>query len=460
MSMNVAVESVSAPAEIPLDGMQKLRLQSADPESRTDSGYFTQTPTPDRNSKQSSRSSSNAVDRLTTQTRVLRSSTNPLQELSEFDIQVDAATISRFSNIQPQIERALLKYVHKTPGKFRAMAIRLMVLGASAAQAKPHIVVLVAEEQYKRARKFFDKSSVQSLVRPRDETLPSFEVLIYARPPEQKQAEHDNIDVLIPMINGDLGFTTETFCGAPIIIRHLSGAEKRATFGGIIKVVDQHGNLKLYGLTAGHVVGDSDDYVSVQSSSDMNPRDDDLVLSDSEPESESESDTDCDVDELENLSNKSSKQSHDAATSWDQGDKVLMFQDSNTAWSSVELRSMGMISKDSPQMHDQSDEQTPDVQAYLDWALIDMSTYKPNHLRPRARGFDDSTNPVQSTSGDLVKPLSKSSYKGVRRSVVVISGSEGPKRGTISALPSRILLGPGKEFVDTLVVNLDAGKGM
>ncbi|KAJ5885184.1 hypothetical protein N7495_009694 [Penicillium taxi] len=456
--MSVAIEPAPASDQNLSDGVQKLRLQSVDLEQHQDSGYFTQSQTPDRNSKQSSRSSSSAVDRFVAQTRMLRSGANHSEDLSEFDVPVEAVTISRFANIQPQIERALLKYVHKTPGKHRAMAIRLMVLGASAAQAKPHIVVLVTEEVYKRVRKFFDKTSVQSLVRPCDETLPSFEVLIYARPPEPKQAEHDDIDVLVPLINGGLGFNTDTFCGAPIIIRHPSGVEKIATFGGIIKAVDRNGEFKLYGLTAGHVVGDWDDYVSVESASDTGQNDDELLLSESDPDSDSDLESNFEMSEIVEPVNKSEEITEDAAAPSNEPEKVLILQDSLTAWTSFEFGNVGVISKDSPQMNSQSSWQKEGGSAYFDWALIEISSYKPNHLRSRALSADGSSELVASTSGDLVKPLAASTYRGVKKSVIVISGSEGPKRGTISALPSRILLGPGKEFIDALVVNLDGGK--
>ncbi|KAI1856355.1 hypothetical protein JX265_011602 [Neoarthrinium moseri] len=452
MNDNTGSASLSAPLEV-----QKLRIQSADLEPRRDSGYFTQSQTPDRTSKQSSRSSSNSVDRIPTQTLVLRSGVKAGDDLSEFDIHVDEATIDRFKVIQLRIETPLLKYVQKTKGKYRAMAIRLMVLGKTAAQAKPHIVVLAAEDQCKRVRKFFDKSSVQDLVRPSDKTLPSFEVLIYGRPPDPKKAE-DDIDVLAPLINGDIGFTADTFCGAPIVIRHPSGTEKRATLGGIIKAVNQHGDFRLYGLTAGHVVGNSDDYMSIASASDSAPStSDELFLSDSETDSDCESD-------LENPSEKDRTSASEVeeraseAGNLESSETVLMFQDGSTAWSSLELGVMGRISKESPQVADQSDRATTDVSAYFDWALIEMSKYKPNRLRPRTHNADDAADPVATTSGDLLMPPPSSDYNGVRKSVVVITGSEGPKRGTISPLPSRILMGPGKVFVDTLVVNLGLGK--
>ncbi|KAL7953233.1 hypothetical protein V8C34DRAFT_66509 [Trichoderma compactum] len=59
---------------------------------------------------------------------------------------------------------------------------------------------------------------------------------------------------------------------------------------------------------------------------------------------------------------------------------------------------------------------------------------------------------------ELVISVSPSSSHGKRQPVTLVSGSEGLKRGFLSALPSRLLLGPGRGFVDTLIPNLDSNK--
>ncbi|RYP73373.1 hypothetical protein DL771_003641 [Monosporascus sp. 5C6A] len=420
-----------------------------DSDSRRDSGYFTQSRTPARNSnsQQSSRSSSNAVDRSANQVRPVLCGTGPAQSLTQFDKHVDNDTISRFSHIQSQIEKPLLKYVCKFPGKYRSMAIRLMVLGTSESEAKPYIVVLAPEDQCKRVRKFFDKSSVRALCQPGDETMPSFEVLVYGRPPELKEGD-DNIDVLVPLINGNLGFTSDTYCGAPIIVRQPSGVEKRATFGGVIKAVSENGDFKLYGLTAGHVVGDTDDDLSIQSATDTVAHSDDLSISDSD----SDSDTDGSVEEVQGAVEYFELS--------DEPENALEFQDDSSAsWSSLELGNLGNISKESPLVSPSDGKDSTWISGEnFDWALIEMTNYKPNRLRPRSRTRDESSHAVASTSGDLVMPPPLSDYIGFKKSVVVIAGSEGPKRGHISALPSRLLLHPGREFVNSLVVNLEDNK--
>ncbi|RYP64897.1 hypothetical protein DL770_009105 [Monosporascus sp. CRB-9-2] len=447
----MATRTIANPISRPTTSQEsrKSLVRASDSDSRRDSGYFTQSRTPARNSnsQQSSRSPSNAVHRTVNQVRPISSETGPAQSLAEFDKHVDDDTISRFSHIQSQIEKPLLKYVCKFPSKYRSMAIRLMVLGTSESEAKPYIVVLAPEDLCKRVRKFFDKPSVRALCQPGDETMPSFEVLVYGRPPESKGGD-DDFDVLVPLINGNLGFTSDTYCGAPIIVRQPSGVEKRATFGGIVKAVSKNGGFKLYGLTAGHVVEDTDDDLSIQSGTDTVAHSDDLSISDSE----SDSDTDGSVEEIpETL--------EDVELS-DEPEKALAFQDDSSAsWSSLELGNLGNISKESPQVSrgDGKDRKWISGENF-DWALVEMTNYKPNRLRPRSRTKDEGSHAVVSTSGDLVMPPPLSDYIGIKKSVVVISGSEGPKKGHISALPSRLLLHPGRKFVNSLVVNLEDNK--
>ncbi|RYP53649.1 hypothetical protein DL768_001429 [Monosporascus sp. mg162] len=432
---------------------RKPQVRAGDSDSRRDSGYITQSRTPNgnSNSQKSSRSSSNTVDRTANHFRPVSSGTGPAQSLAEFDKHVDDDTISRFSHIQSQIEKPLLKYVCKFPGKYRSMAIRLMVLGTSESEAKPYIVVLAPEDQCKRVRKFFDKSSVRGLCQPVDETVPSFEVLIYGRPPEPKEGG-DDIDVLVPLINGNLGFTSDTYCGAPIIVRQPSGVEKRATFGGIVKAVSENGDFRLYGLTAGHVVGDADDDMSIQSATDTVAPSDDLSISDSD----SDSDTDGSVEEILEAVEEAVE---DVELS-EELKKALAFQDDSSAsWSSLELGNLGRISKGSSHVSPWYEMgRTWVTGENFDWALIEMTNYKPNRLRPRLRTKEEGSHAVASTSGDLVMPPPFSDYVGIKISVVVISGSEGPKRGHISALPSRLLLYPGRKFVNSLVVNLEDNK--
>ncbi|CAH0016924.1 unnamed protein product [Clonostachys rhizophaga] len=400
---------------------------------RQDSGYGSQFPSPDGKlpvvveSIQTGRLSAKGTSRS------VPSAPTPITGLTEFDKSVDNATLSRFRHVHLMLEKPLLE---------------LMVLGRCEADAKPCIVVLCPEQQSKKVRKFFDKKSVRAVRLPED-GQPSFEVFVVGRAPEPKQADGD-IDVLIPIVGESEGYTNETYCGAPIVIRQASGVDKRCTFGGVIKATWSNGEVKLYGLTVGHVLSDLADDLSVSTESDQARSSDDwgFELSDSDSEDESvdsaEEEPDdeaqplCVIDELQ-----------------------LGLADGSASWTALELGKIGSISKDSREYQSAAtDTKYGEPDAYYDWALIDMVSYKPNLIRPRKlpHGEVQEDGAFKSGNLELVVTASPSSRHGKRQSVVLASGSEGLKRGSLSALPSRLLLGPGKEFIDALILNLDNDK--
>ncbi|KAH6892496.1 hypothetical protein B0T10DRAFT_375476, partial [Thelonectria olida] len=423
-----------------------------------DSGYATQSSSPDgksaeptsvRDSCVSTQSSeSTTVDN---KARPIPLALTPVADLAEFDKSVDDDTLSRFRHLHAQIEKPLLAYIRsRLPGrKYRPIALRLMVLGRSEDDAKPCIVVFCPEQQSKRVRKFFDKSSVRALCRPEDDNTPSFNVFVLGRPVETKHGD-DDVDVFISIMGESEVYTTETYCGAPIIIRQPSGAERRCTFGGIIKTVSLDGDVKLYGLTVGHVLfGDSDDDLTVGTMSDgAEPLDDwAFQLSDSESEDEPDDLAGEDLDGIESLHAIESLQ-----LAWEDT------SDTSQSWASLEVGKIGCVSKASMQSETATaNTNGEESKPFYDWALIDMESYKPNRLRARKLPNGEVRDGAFK-SGELVMPAMPPRNSGKRQPVVLLSGSEGPKRGSLSALPSRLLLGPGKAFVDTLVLGLDDDK--
>ncbi|KAI0381134.1 hypothetical protein F5Y04DRAFT_84635 [Hypomontagnella monticulosa] len=438
-------------------GLYKLEDDDCDRNLQKDSGYSTSFQTPDQNAspEESGRSSSNTVGKIINQVRLVLSGTGLSRSLAEFDKPLDEDTISRFSHIQSQIEKPLLEYVGRFPGKPCRMAIRLMVLGASESDAKPYIVVLVPDNLCKRVKKFFAKSSVRELCQPDSETTPSFEIMVYGRPPELKEGS-DDINVLGLLVNGNLGFTSNTYCGTPILVRHPSGMERRATFGGIIKLVSQSGDFKLYGLTVRHVVGYMDDNPSTPSAADAETSPPSRCISDLDLDSDSDSDMDMDAYEAYDGNEKSMG---DIQIVNKLEDTPVLQDDDLRSWSSLEFGQLGIILKESSQLFyggGKDREWVPDEN--LDWALIDVTDYKPNRI-PLERGGKDMSSSIHSAaSSDLAMTPPSPNYMGMKKSVIIISGSEGPKRGHISALPSRLLLHPGKKFVSSLVVNLEDNK--
>ncbi|KAL6811630.1 hypothetical protein J3E69DRAFT_350045 [Trichoderma sp. SZMC 28015] len=406
----------------------------------------------------------------------------PITGYAEFDKSVDNATISRFHHVRSLLEKPLLEYIRSTIRKKHSpISIRLMVLGRSEDDAKPCIVVLCPEQQSNRVKKFFEKKSVRALRLPKD-GQPSFEVFVIGRKPETKQAERDidadmplvfesgtaeilwrdmqqleakktagDIEVFIPIISESKGYTNETYCGAPIIIRQSSEVDKRCTFGGVIKAVWPNGEMRLYGITVGHILlNNLEDGLTASTESGQSRRSDNWIFEFSNSDSEDES---CDSAEEE--------QNNEAEPLFAMDELQLALPDANSSWTADELSNINSISKDSPRYQSAAtDTKNDEPEAYYGWALIDMISYKPNLIRPWKMSHDEAQEGGVFSSGDheLVISASPSSSYGKGQPVVLVSGSEGLKRGSLSALPSRLLLGPGKEFVDALILNLDNNK--
>ncbi|KAL2679039.1 hypothetical protein Neosp_009795 [[Neocosmospora] mangrovei] len=412
-----------------------------------DSGYVTQSTSPDSKLAESFPLKSAAT--AESKARPVPLALPPLTDLAEFDKSVDDNTLSRFRHVHTQIEKPLLAYIRsKLPGRrYRPIALRLMILGRNEDDAKPCIVAFCPEQQCKRVRKFFDKTSVTALCRPEDDTVPSFDVFVLGRALETKHAD-DDVDIFIPIVGGREGYTDDTYCGAPIIIRKPSSVERRCTFGGIIRTMSWDGDIKLYGLTVGHVLwSDSDNDLGVGTTTKDGAEplgSSELELSDSESEDEPDGETEQEPEEAESLPAMENSQLSLGGN-----------HDTPTSWASPELGKIGCISEDS--LHTRI--ATPntmgeDAGRYYDWALIEMEQHKPNRIRPRKLS-NGAIQGEEVRSGDLLMPVRPPCVDGKRQSVTLLSGSGGLKRGSLSPLPSRLLLGPGDVFVDTLVLSLD-----
>ncbi|KAJ4182445.1 hypothetical protein NW759_017126 [Fusarium solani] len=385
----------------------------------SDSGYSTQPASPDDKVAESYQPKSTPVQN---KARSVSLALIPLTDLAEFDKPVDDNTLSRFRHVHTQIEKPLLAYIRsKILGRrYRPIALRLMVLGRREDDARPCIVAFCPEEQRKRVRKFFDKSSVTALCQPEDDTLPSFEVLVLGRALQTKHTGQD-IDIFIPIIGDHEGYTDETYCGAPIIIRSPSAMDRRCTFGGIITTVSQDGDTKLYGLTVGHVLwGDSDSDLTVGTTKEGAESLDisQLQLSDSESEDELDEVTE---QELKGTSSLPAKDNPRVALGGD--------LDTSASWAAPKLGKIGCISEDS------LGTQVEDGGRYYDWALIEMEQQKPNRIRPRKLS-DGKAQGESVRSGDLLMPVTPPCSNGKRQSVTILSGSEGLKRGYVVELRS------------------------
>ncbi|KAK4070723.1 hypothetical protein Trihar35433_5190 [Trichoderma harzianum] len=351
-------------------------------DDQQDSGYSsTQFPSPNGKLIESD---CTQIPRLSTSASVngkgrsVPSAPTPIAGFAEFGKSVDNTTISRFRHVLSLLEKPLLEYLRSTIRKKQCpISIRLVVLGRSEDDAKPCIVVLCPEQQSKKVRKFFDKKSIRALRFPED-GQPSFKLTVFGR------AQSSD------------GFLVE----------------KRCTFGGVIKASWSNGEIKLYGLTVGHILlDDLEDDMTASTESDQSRCSDDWVFELSDSDSEDKS-----------FDSSEEKQNDEAEPLCRMEELQLTLPDATT------------------------DTNYHEPEVYYDWALIDMISYKPNLIRPRRMSHDDAQEDRVFNSRDHELP------------VVLVSGSEGLKGGSLSALPSRLLLGPGREFVDALILNLDGNK--
>ncbi|KAL7783945.1 hypothetical protein V8C43DRAFT_325688 [Trichoderma afarasin] len=344
--------------------------------------------------------------------RSVPSAPTPIAGFAEFHKSVDNATISRFRHVHSLLEKPLLEYIRSTIRKKQCpISIRLMVLGRSEDDAKPCIVVLCPEQQSKKVRKFFDRKSVRALRFPKD-GQPSFKIFV-----------------------SSAGFLVE----------------KRCTFGGVIKASWSNGEIKLYGLTVGHILlDDLEDDMTASTESDQSRCSDDWVFELSDSDSEDKS-----------FDSSEEEQNDEAEPLCRMEELQLTLPDASSSWTADELGKIGSISKDSPRYQSAAtDTNYHEPEFYYDWALIDMISYKPNLIRPRRMSHDDAQEDrvFNFPDHELVMPVLPSSGYGKRQPVILVSGSEGLKWGSLSALPSRLLLGPGRGFVDSLILNLSSNK--
>ncbi len=213
---------------------------------------------------------------------------------------------------------------------------------------------------------------------------------------------------------------TTTLCGTPILISRKSEEgdyrnSRKATIGGIIKVTAADAQIRLYAVTAGHVLHDSQD-------SSSNPDDD----------HRSDMYSTYDPAHLENYtSHQTELQSEDVLPgAWDFADNDVFSEVLNTK-DFVELQ---------------------DKQPSHDWLLLTIKSGMPNELLARK-------SPGCFERRELREAARPGFHDGVSEPVIMIGGSHGPKRGELSSLISRVLIGSSNKFVDAYVLTLNNRDG-
>ncbi|KAF3941037.1 hypothetical protein ABW19_dt0202456 [Dactylella cylindrospora] len=134
--------------------------------------------------------------------------------------------------------------------KPKFMAWKLKVLGENEISKRPFIVVLCDPNSTKKIQKFFNKREIREQCEDIP-SLPSLPVLVVASAPTKLGSS-------VPLVLGPSDvFCDYTTCGEGVQIVH-EGKTTAATIGGVLKIVVD-GRISLFGMTAGHLLEESED---------------------------------------------------------------------------------------------------------------------------------------------------------------------------------------------------------
>ncbi|RYP44145.1 hypothetical protein DL768_009380 [Monosporascus sp. mg162] len=334
------------------------------------------------------------------------------QDLLIFNLKVDVSLKQRFNDILDRIEEPLLKYIQKPRERYQPISVRFGYLGTSERDVKPSIIVFCCEEKSKRVGKFFKKSLAKDLCRPPNGEFPTFEVYVVGSRPYPRLRE---LDVEVQIATPELALgnrDVETFCGAPIRLLSRGSSKKLyATLGGLIKVSVHGSDPKLFGMTAGHLLENWSDIQESELASDS----DDI---ESDYSSSPEEDTDRNPPQY----------SDEHTDPWN-------FSQYHPVNTSIATPTTGPGSSRG---------------RYYDWAVFEVDEARRNLLPAQTL--------TEQLVGDLIMPREESisSFENPR-SVVMLSASGPMRRGSLTDGPSRLLLGPGRALVKTLIFTLGDG---
>jgi hypothetical protein len=396
--------------------------------SATDSGYGTgadSTPGPDNRqfpgSARSVRSLSVALNGENGET------------LQSFDKEVLPTTIDRFKAVCSELEPALVNYMLKHYVKHAAMAIRMMVLGTSSANAEPCMVVFCHKKRESRVRRFFDKAFARDLCRPSSPDLPSFRVVIVPRDLRFLAQFYTHLET-------DEEHVSDTCSGAPVRTNGVIGTGPVGTLGGLLKVNYDSTEFELYGITAAHILRPQLDW-----DSDSGESVDDLGSSEMPSYMPKEQDP-----ETEGYANDLS--SSDDEQEQNVGECTLFV----TTQSDQEGSSNGPMTSSNyskflgfaPPQFSGGARYSEALSTELDWVLVEICQRpKPNRMR-------------SGRNADLVEPSQSNMESCINRSVTLNVSRETAMDGVLVGLPASIWLDHTDGFtrVMTLEMSPDSSK--
>ena len=279
----------------------------------------------------------------------------------------------------------------------------------------------------KKIRKFFNQPQIKAEYHPSkpDSFLPLFEVLVCDRPPKLMAGTE---------IYGDYD-ERATMCGR--IIRIGDAHQSRfATLGGVMKIVKPPGIMRLYGMTAGHILAQqplgnsSFDQVGFCDEEGEEEYEEDEGFYSGEEEFELDDSTEGDEDV------------HGFTTTGDRTRPVAQDTQLEILWPKIGCICAASIEETGTEHN-------------LDWALIDFD--KPADCRANRLVILSSEEGAAST-----RPLKETGNlpeDGSSRSVLLLSGTGGIKRGILSTFLSFLMIRPAKAFTKTYTLIMPHGLG-
>ena len=266
--LNILLPEAWAKFKLPLDRISRSEAPCLDDTAPgVDSGYATAESTP---SGKSLSQEDGACTPLKQQHRAISYLRRKVTKLRPFDKEIPKSTENRFADLIELFSEPLHEHLNKTRIRHGPISIKLKVIGEEESDATPWIIVLCDRAIAKKVRQFFDLPQVKTECQPAegDSSAPSFKVLVECRPPRpiaaSSYARPSDPAAKIPLGSYNLlsdipkvrygGKGQVTLCGTSIEIAY-AGSTRAATLGGVVKVIEHDGTTLLFGLTAGHILG-------------------------------------------------------------------------------------------------------------------------------------------------------------------------------------------------------------
>ncbi len=344
--------------------------------------------------------------------------------LKPFDKEIPQSAWDRFHDLKELLAGPLYDVLCKTEAFQTSVSIKLKVLGDTEATAKPWIVVFCDKAIHKKVKQFFNKSHVKLECQAANlgPNLPQFQVIVSDTPPR----------LIAGDVFGDVFCSTAVRDGTTFVRDRLIKVSQEhnsrvATLGGIIRVTHSATDIRFYGMTAGHVLGETAvKHVDSERVSELDEAtEDDSMSSDEEAEDDFLNSHEEFQLDLGTKKDDDQHQKHFPSPGLSQakGSSALL----NTDWSLV-----GHVWSRSQQEHSQG----PD----LDWALICFRV----PWQTMKQLFYDQPPPPQRGAGSQKQGLKS------RRHVYIRCGTRRLIFGILSMLPSYLMVSPGTSCTKTL----------